>query len=263
MTAPALSESTPFGRYYSNPNRQYKVPSITNIKEKKGINALKFWAAREAAEYAADNMAKLATLTRDEAVSLIKAAPFGKASSREESSRIGNVVHDWVDRYIKGDLPKPSEIEAEVPTAQNMWRHFWAALRKYEPRFTLSEFTVWSDTHGYAGTADWAAYIGDALVLGDTKTGKAVYEDVAMQLAALAKADVIIDTEGNETPIPKFDRFAVLHLRPQSAKLIPVTHIDEAFTQFLGCKAIFDFDVNFKDKVLMFAPKIQAPPKAA
>jgi hypothetical protein len=259
MTAPALSEPTPFGRYYGNPNRPYKVPSITNIKDAKGINALKYWAAREAAEYAADNMDKLAPLARDEIVSLIKGAPFARSSARAESSRIGDVVHAWVDRWIKGEgPPAPDELAAEAPAARNMWRQFMAVITKYDPQFTMSEFTVWSDTYGYAGTADWAANVGGALVLGDTKTGKGVYEDTAMQLAALAKADIIIDTEGNETPVPQFERFAILHLRPTFARLIPVTHIDEAFKQFLGCKAIFDFNVEYHDKVLMFAPKIQA-----
>src|ERR1035438_1823643 len=56
--------------------------------------------------------------------------------------------------------------------------------------------------------------------------------------------------------------FAVMHLRPTFARLIPYEHIDEAFIEFLGLKAVFDFEVKYKDQIMMFAPKIQAPPKS-
>ena len=50
-----------------------------------------------------------------------------------------------------------------------MWRQFGGFLDKYKPQWVDSEFTVWSETHGYAGTADWAALLGKNLVLGDQK----------------------------------------------------------------------------------------------
>ena len=278
MTSPVLSISTEFGRYYVHPTRQSRVPSVTNIKDKKAIKALTYWAAKEAAQYASDNIAKLATLKPDEIFTLVKSAPFAKTSAKEESSRVGDVVHGWVDRHIKGERISQAEIadpfftdlngkqepltKSGARTAQNMWRQFGAIVKTYNPKWVASEFTVWSDTHGYAGTADWAARIAGALVLGDTKTGKQAYEDTAVQLAALANADVILMPDGTERPLPHFDKFAVMHLRPTFARLIPYEHIDEAFIEFLGLKAVFDFEVKYKDQIMMFAPKIQAPPKS-
>jgi hypothetical protein len=259
MTAPALSVSTPFGRYYYNPARQTQVPSITNIKGKKSIDSLKYWAAKEAARYAADNIEKLYGLTPDEVFRLVKSAPFSNDSPRAESSAIGDLVHDWIDRYIKNDAPSADEVGAAAPTARHMWRQFSNFVQHYKPDWQDSEFTVWSERFEYAGTADWSARINGALVLGDTKTGKAIYPDYAMQLAALAKADYILEPDGSQRPLPKFERFGLLHVRPTFTRLVPVDLIDECFKQFLALKIVFDFDVQFSDAVLLPAPKLEAP----
>lgn len=259
MTAPALSVSTPFGRYYVDPSRRSQVPSITNIKSKKGIDALKHWAANQAAEYAADNKDKLYGLTRDEVYTLVKQAPFSRTSSKAEASAIGDLVHGWIDHYIKnGTAPAQEEIQAASATASRMWRQFLAFEQYYKPQWLDSEFTVWSDKYGYAGTADWAALINSRLTLGDTKTGKSLYTDMGMQLAALASADYILEPDGTKRPLPAFERFGLLHVRPTFSRLVPVDNIKECFRQFLALKVVFDFDVNYGDKVLMQAPKIQA-----
>ena len=265
MTAPALAQATPWGRYYGRPGKAagLMVPSITNIKSMKAIKGLPNWAARECAEYAADNLERLEHLDRDERVQLIKGAPWRE--KEDSPAHIGDIVHEWIDTLAKGGKVDPEvyhdfhtgELMKAPRQAKQMWRQFGGFLNKHNPRWVKTEFTVWSDTYGYAGTADWSAYIGPWLVLGDNKTGKGVYADTAMQLGALAHADVILDTEGHEEPVPKFDRYAILHLRPRSATLVPVEHIDEWFEAFLGLKKVFDTVVNFEDKTLMYAPKIE------
>lgn len=271
MTAPILAQQTDHGRYYFHPSRASSVPSITNIKGVKNIPALKYWGPKECATYAADNIAKLATLDRDEIFQLVKGAPFARSSAREAASKTGDIVHDWIDRTIKGETitdfttwTDSNGYGTQVPLqARQMWRQFTGAgdqpgfLGTYRPRWVASEFSVWSDKHGYAGTADWAAYINGSLVLGDNKTGNNAYPDVAIQLAALANADFIIEPDGTEKPLPAFDRFAVLHLRPRGFRLHPVEHIGEAFKAFLGLKAVFDWMINYEDSTLAYAPKIE------
>lgn len=264
MTDPVLSMSTSRGRFYTHPRTGKSRPSITNIKGMKSIDALKFWAAKECGNYTADNIAKLAALDHDEIVQLVKAAPFAATSKGRQASQIGDIVHNWIDCDIKGEAVDPREytgkdgITREAPlTARQMWRQYQGFLDKYRPKWVASEFTVWSETHGYAGTADWAARIGGALVLGDHKTGNNVYPDVAMQLAALAGADCILMPDGTEKPLPKFDKFAVLHIRPRFSRLIPVEHTEEWFKAFLGLKAVFDAVVNCEESTLMYAPKIE------
>jgi hypothetical protein len=253
MTQPKLSVNTPNGRYYYHPRRSSQVPSITNIMNQHNKPGLKYWAARSAAEYAMDNLAKLQVLDRDEGVQLVRSAPFGKS----EASEVGDIVHDWIDRIIKGEQIPADEISAASITARRMLESFYAFIRKYNPVFNAAEFTVWSEKYGYAGTGDWHGKIGNKTVLVDNKTGTRTYWETGLQLAAIAKADFILDDMGNEQPLPVFDSHAILHLRPTSFSLIPIYHIDECFKGFLGLKEMFDLGIQHGDQVLGYAPKIK------
>lgn len=243
------------------------MPSITNIKGIKSIDGLKHWAARKAGEYAADNLEKLQALDRNERVQLVRQAPFMRGP--DDPAAIGDLVHAWIDGFIKtGVEPRHDdaiEWDKAPRAAREMFARFEDFTASYEPAWEMSEFTVWSNRYGYAGTADWAAYIKNWFVLGDTKTGNRVYEDVRYQLAALANADIILDVDGTERELPKFDRCAVLHLRPRFAELslVPSEVINSAFDGFLGMKAVFDESMANDGKTFMVAPKITGRKAAA
>ena len=270
MTDPVLSFKTDNGRYYKHPNNYKAVPSITNIKGVKGIDALKYFYMKACANYAADNITKLATLDRDEIFSLVRQSPFAPKPLEENPSAIGDIIHAYIDQDIKHALGQVAEAvnplvyvdkegnELESPRiVRNMWRQYGGFKDRYKPEWIDSEFTVWSDKYGYAGTADWGAKISGALVLGDNKSGKGVYPDTAMQLAALKNADYIIDGTGEQRELPRYERCGILHIRPMFSRLVPVDHIDEWFKAFLGLKACFDTIVNFEDKTLVQAPKTE------
>ena len=141
MTSPKLAVTTANGRYYHHPRRARDVPSITNVMNMKSKPALRYWAAREAATYAAQNLDKLQPLSETERVQLIKTAPFGKSAA----SSVGDTVHDWIDRIIKGETVPDTEIQAAPITARRMLETFYAFCRKHQPTFNEAEFTVWSE----------------------------------------------------------------------------------------------------------------------
>lgn len=270
MTAPKLAESTDKGRFYRHPGRNGESmnPSITNIKDMKAI-PLAGWASRKCGEYVADHIGALSALSPEEIKDLVRGAPWRAEPGKPNEAGIGDIVHDWIDQYVKtGTIPN-TEIyydregrEHPAPiTAKRMWRQFGGIVERYNPEFIESEFTVWSDRYGYAGTADLAAYIGAQrwTTLIDNKTGKTPYSDMAMQLGALAFADFILDEDGTERPIPEFDHFAILHIRPMSATLVPIPKeaIDAWFKAFLGLKVVFDTVHEWSDKTLLYAPKVQ------
>lgn len=269
MTAPAMSESTDNGRYYRHPTQKSMVPSITNIlhtEDKPAVNGSK---VHKAVEYVVDNRERLSGLNRDEQIRLGKAQQYVP----HPNSRIGDIVHAWVDQYIKTGKPpwecapiilyagkrneETIDYEGAPITARRMWRQFEGFCLKHNPTFTNAEFTVWSYQYGYAGTADWSAQIGPWLVLVDTKTGTSVWPEVGKQVAALMYADVLLTVQGDETPIPKYDRGAVLHLRPTYSRFHPLDNLESCFRAFLGLKENFDHNVTYGDKVIMHAPKVE------
>jgi hypothetical protein len=261
MQAPALSFTTSNGRYYQHPqDKNYQVPSITNVIGMKDKPALKYWASRQVAEFAADNLDTIRALKRAEIIDLLKGAPFRKTA---DSSNVGQIVHNWIDEYAKGagEFEQPEAYEMAPRAAQRMWNQFIGIVRKYELQFIFTETTVWSEKHDYAGTFDWMARMGSnpSVILGDTKTGNGIYPEVGMQLAAVDGADYAINSaDGEKFTLPKAEQFGVMHIRPTYARLSPIARIDKCFKAFLGLRAVFDFEVNDADNVIEYAPKIES-----
>lgn len=243
MTKPALARSTNDGRIYIHPMTGERVPSVTTIIGA-GVPkpALPRWAAKMAAEYADREMDKLAGLPSDERITLIKGAPWRYATAKAD---LGSAVHDTVDAWCTGrDMPEwPEGVETFM-------EQFVEFLEARNPTFIENEVTVWSRTHGYAGTADWIADINSVTTLGDTKTGKGVYAETALQLSALSRADFILTPDGEELPLPDISQLGVLHLRPQSWALIPVTNVDETFDAFLAAMRIRSWTTDIAPTVL-------------
>lgn len=260
MTDPALAFNHPqgWGRFYRHPAGSFApVPSITNIMRKQNKPAINHSDVKRAAEWAVENRDRLAALTPEEQVKLIKGSIYEKS----QASVIGDIVHGWVERYVKtGVSPTEDELKQSITTAHHTWNQFTGFVRKYTPppfnlKFTGSEFTVWSSTHGYAGTGDLSFMLGGKHILADTKTGKDTYAETAMQLAALANADYMFDDEGRQSAIPQYDGFAVLHLRPQSFSLVPYDNIPAAFETFLALKRVFDWELTYATQTIGFAPR--------
>lgn len=226
MTAPVLARQVlGGGRFYRHPRTGEEAPSITTILSVLDKPALPRWAAREAAEYAVAHWDALGALPARDRVKLIKAAPWDRSG---DAASIGDRVHDHIDRLVRGE-PTDRPYEREVIPFMDAFDDF---VDTWRPEFRMSEFTVWNRTVGYAGTGDFLACIGGQLILGDHKTGKGVYAEAALQLHALAHAEVIVYPDGNEEPLPQVDRLAVLHLRPNRWELIEVPRNPQTWAAF-------------------------------
>ena len=106
-------------------------------------------------------------------------------------------------------------------------------IHDFEPGFLEIEATAWSETYGYAGTLDFIAMVDGEAVITDIKTGKSgAWPDVALQLSAYANADYLIDASGERRPLPQIDAAAVLTVRPDEYRLIPVRLGDDVFDTF-------------------------------
>lgn len=260
MTAPRLARPARPGepgyeagaRVYEHPLSGKVVPSITAVCGMLDKSALKFWAARQCAEYADANWPELTTAPNR--FELIRNAPWRTA---DKAADAGNIVHGWIDLYVKnGYRPSQGVLDQNSITTRRMWASFMRFVDVYQPQFTDAEFTVWSDTHDYAGTMDWSAKIGSWLVLGDTKTGKGTYPEVGLQVSAGAFADYIIEPDGSTRPLPQYDRFAVLHVRPMFAKLQPLHLIPECFEAFKHARGLKHWKDHVANSVIIDSPKI-------
>lgn len=151
---------------------------------------------------------------------------------RDKASIRGKDVHDWAEGMVLGTAEgePPAELAGYV-------KSFVQFLEDWQPAYEMTEATVYSRSHGYAGTLDWIARIeGHGLVLGDYKTkpdGKTIYGEIALQLAAYRYADFIGLPDGSEVPMPEVDACLALVIHPSSYELIPVRADEEAHRAFL------------------------------
>lgn len=223
--------------------------SVTTILKAVPKPALVNWAAKMVAEWAVDNLDQVNALVKkdekDAAVSLLKGAPW---RSRDRAANVGTHVHELVSAMILGTPwdDWPPELE---PYLEN----FLAFVNDYDVTFEASESQVYSRAEKYAGSFDFIAKIpklGDGLFIGDTKTGKGIYPEVALQLAAYAHADFIGLPNGTEAPMPLVAGGVALHLRADGYKVVPVRVDGEVFRAFLFTREMFRWMEELSGDVL-------------
>lgn len=232
MAAPRAARSVSAGRTYTiNGLTLWSVTTIIGNGLPKP--AIAGWQARSIAEFAVANwrtiggMLGAVRLNRtddagvyivsdpdavDGAIDWLKGAPW-RESKRKMS--VGSAVHAEAEAYALG-IPRPEALPAVAPYLQS-FRHF---LEDFKPDFQLVEATVFNVAEGYAGTLDAVARIGGRTFLFDWKTGKDIYPDVALQLAAYEHAEGVLLRDGSSAPMPAVDGCAALHLREFDPELV-------------------------------------------
>jgi len=187
MTQPALAEHVRgMGRMYRNPATEELVPSITNVQGVLSKDALPRWAAKMVAETAYRMRNALPEMGEAEAVDMLKASPWN--SSKRAADR-GTDIHGYLEARLLGQATDDLTEEAtQYVAAAEAWLDLW------KPEPLLTETTVFGI--GYAGTGDLWCVIDGVECIVDFKTGKALYPDSALQIAALwGASEAMVDGE--------------------------------------------------------------------
>lgn len=270
------------GRYYTwrsaDGETTDKFFSVTTIIDG-GIPkpALMGWAVKETALYAINNLDILRVhmdKDRDEAGKL---PPFDEATRKPTSegcleaykllwnarwqqsqpkADLGTKIHDAIEAYVL-DKPAPEWPSDIAPYLE----HAVGFLTDFEVLVEMTEAEVYNRNQMYAGRLDMIATIAGERWLVDFKTGSGVYPEVGLQMAAYAHAEFIGKPDKSEHPMPKVDRAAVVHLRPEGYRFVPVRMDDEVFEVFCYAREVFRWcEFTTKDKD---APIIADPVKLA
>lgn len=259
MSGPRNATTTANGRTYRWADEQFT--SVTTIIGG-GVPkpALKPWGEKMVATAAVTKKAIWAAMSNDEAIDWLKRAPF---RDTDKAAAQGTDIHDWAERYTLG---QPVAVEDAPEAQQGYLKAFLQFIGEMKPTWEMSEASVFSREHGYAGTLDALFRIpmlGDGLVLCDFKTTRSgIFGEVALQLAAYRYAEFVGLPDGTEYPMPEVEQCVALWLTPTGYHLIPVDAGPLAFEYFLHAQAVRDFSTSV-GKLLLGAEVVapQPPPR--
>jgi hypothetical protein len=194
------------------------------------------WAAKLTATEAVDTVDSWRDLERDAAIDLLKRAPD---RTRDAAGAKGTIVHRVMELAATGQRPdEVYDANVEGYIAAGL-----AFLDEWQPEFIWQEATVFHPDMGYAGTLDFIARLPRlGVVIGDYKTAKGIYPEVAVQLASYRYASHAVDAQHQRIDIPHVDGGVVVHIRGDGTyELRPVKADESAFDAFTHCLAICDW----------------------
>lgn len=242
MTAPALARNQSGRRYVWPPNSdkpELVVPSVTTILANLNKPALPNWAAKKVAEFAVENIPSWENLPPDDAIDLLKRAPYRDMRNRGD---IGTAVHGAVDLWIAHHIDTDVIEEVQIDDVDLLPYVAGAVsyLNEHVHRVLHSEATVFNREYEYAGTVDAIVKLrsGPVCVV-DWKTSNRIYPEHALQLVAYANTDFIGTTDGEEVQFPPITHAHVVHLPGDGTyKAHPVQLTPRAFRTFVALRSI-------------------------
>lgn len=183
------------------------------------------WAAGQAAEHAVTHWDELTSLGLLERAKEIQ---YAWQRNRDAAAGKGTRIHVLAEKLLHGE---------EVETPEGLEGHVEACVKfldRYGVEPVLSETVVVNRAVGYAGTLDLVGDMRRERWLLDWKTGKSVYPEAALQLAAYRHAEHYLGADGVEAPVADLgiERAAVVHLRADGFDVYPMETGPDVFNLF-------------------------------
>lgn len=205
----------------------HKLVGVTTAIDVLDKPALRQWYANQAAERVVDDWDRLVDMKPSERLEFVKWGPRDKVTA---AALRGTQIHDLGEKVAHG---LPVEVPDEHRGPVEAYARF---LDKWDVETIATETPLASTKHGYGGTADSWARIGrrdNAVTLLDIKTGKGVYNEVGLQLAAYRYSEFIQPEKGIEIPTPDVEHVYVAHVLPDDVRMVPVVANEAVFRSFL------------------------------
>jgi hypothetical protein len=177
----------------------------------------------------------------------IKAVTSRSAWKNDEAKDMGSRIHELTEL-----LDAKKDTGPMTPTEALRVEHYrtWRDASGWDLK--VREAVLVNPELGFGGTLDILARDRDGRsVLADIKTGKGVYKESILQLAAYGLA-TFIQPEGASTVsrMPKVDRYAILHVTAKGVREIEIPIGDEDRSAFLACMDLTRWSDSQKGRAL-------------
>lgn len=230
-----------YGRGHGYQLDGQKIVGVTTALGVLDKPALVNWAAEQAAKRAVDEWDELAQLPISQRLERIR---YGARDVTRAAALRGTQIHDLGQKLADGEeVDVPAEHRGPVE-AYARW------LDRWDVEVIATETPLCHTQHGYGGTADLWGRVGkrdNAVCLLDVKTGKGVYDETGLQLAAYRYSDLMQPEKGVEMATPAVDLVYVAHVLPDDVRMLPVTADEGVFRAFLYVLQVYREKESWKD----------------
>lgn len=205
---------------------QIWLRNVTSITKKLKSDALEDWAIDRTLDYVRANWTPDVCHSKEQIDVWLEEAREARYKAMRLAGGWGTRAHELIDTYLKtgewttvcantGDII-PLDILAEEEPVLNSVQLFREWIQVQQLKFKAGEKFVLSLKHGFAGTLDYLGLKDPEEWLLDWKTGKGVYEEALLQMAAYG---ICLHEETGRMP----DQAWILHISREgdSWKQIP------------------------------------------
>lgn len=249
MTGPRFSRKN-HGNNHSYYLNGIKIPGVTTIIGNLSKDALIEWASKTTARYAVDNWPRLAGMTDLDRYEELRNA---RRNTTKEAAVRGTRIHALAEKIARGEA-----VDVDDQSLRNAAEAYARLLDEWELEPIGLELSCASTSYSYAGTMD-GIYRSPRLgtVVADIKTGKGIYNEVGLQLAAYRYSDIYLEEQPNygprggklksswiERPMPAVDGAIAIHIEretddsPAAARLLPISAGPDVWDVFLYLREI-------------------------
>lgn len=226
------------GRGHSYTLNGAKQDGVTTVIDTMGKPSLINWAAETTAKAAVDQWEELAALPVSARLDRLTRARWEVSDTAKIN---GTKVHGWAEAVVAGRaVDVPPEYAGAVEALARL-------MDAYRMDPVVVERPVFHAFHGWAGTPDLLCGMGTTLWLIDWKTGRRVYDEVALQLSAYAHATHYLTPAGTVAEWMPPERCGVVHITTDSATLYPVDAGDATYTVFRYLQQVYRWRVRVAD----------------
>lgn len=195
------------------------VPGVTSVIDVISKPALVPWAKGVTADAALDHLDRFTEILNVDGRPPARGWLIGHADQvKDAAASLGSAVHTMTEAIDRGNAAKPPMFVETPEFAQPYIDAYRRYLEDWKPEIKSLEQFIYNSDAGYGGTYDAIEVINGSTVLRDTKTGKGVYSETRLQLAALARGDNVIGKPDSDKTwkMPPIAFCTILHLRPDA-----------------------------------------------
>lgn len=215
-----------------------KVTGVTGATGIINKPALIYWAVNQAVESLQGRLEPDKKYDELEIRDMLETAKTAHRKFSKDAADIGTMIHEWIEKWIKGDKPK-------LPTNEILHKavsSFMGWAKKSKAEFIHTERKVYSKKYNYAGTCDFVAKIDGKYVVGDIKTSSGFYPEMFFQVAAYQQAlKEELDLKFSSNVIVRCGKDGALEIKETK-------EFKENFGAFLGALNLYNRLQNIKDQ---------------